>query len=179
MEKYIGDFHDLELIKRRTYPFRISLDKLDKYYNFTDKWNNNHSTNCYAYALGLDINEFKIGYCAFQPGIIYCLYNKVDIMRLHDYSFNERLLLDLKTLRINITTNNNYDWEIALFENRRDFHFIRKTDSAFWSHKKGYFNNPNYFDDNSSTIINPTDAVFKGINGQYRFVSEYKLSLKR
>ena len=48
-------------------------------------WKNNFTTNCYAFALGLDIPETRICYHAYQPGVISSTHHQAIENRFFSY----------------------------------------------------------------------------------------------
>lgn len=137
----------------------IKLDKFDIISNnhilinpFKDGWDNISTTNCYAYALGLDIGYDKLLIDEYEPGFTF--HSKLSLY------FNENELLnnvvkDLDNLEIDFRHVNDYyklnkgEWRIAIFGGHRlsddkfdDYHFMRQTCDGIWVHKKGYFGKP-------------------------------------
>lgn len=179
-ELYKGDYEDLKIIKLYSRFLKMSIRGIKNYINLdNDNWHHAFTTNCYSFALGLDIKEYKIAYCAYQPGIIYSLYSKNDIMDLVNLTYEQRMLLDFKALGIELDKQGDLNWKIALFENKRDFHFLRQMNDGIWMHKKGYVDFPSEYDDNKKIITDIDDCYFLGANGVYKKVGVYNLSLKR
>lgn len=120
-----------------------------------DYWEYDFDTNCYAFALGLDIGEYDICKNAYQPGVIYINATNKPISLLKNLSIYERIQLDLKTLKIGyseIGKNEcwhkhigNYEcifWTILLFLNDNEFHFARYNYDGKLYEKIGYFGFP-------------------------------------
>lgn len=137
----------------------IKLDKLDIISNnhilinpFKDGWDNISTTNCYAYALGLDINYEDLSISGFEPGFTAntCLpscFNGSDLI--------DNVVKDLDNLKIDFRHVNDYyklnkgEWRIAIFGGIRnsfnsfdDYHFMRQTIDGVWVHKNGYYGKP-------------------------------------
>ena len=119
-------------------------------------WENNFETNCYAFALGLDIPENDICINGFQPGIIASKIFDISLDELARLKVEDRMILDLKALKIGfklseVTMNQEYkslgnywcnSWDILLFLNENDFHFARINRNGEMYHKIGYFGSP-------------------------------------
>lgn len=58
-----------------------------------ETWDNVNTTNCYAYALGLDVPQIEIKKYAYEPGIIS---NTNTYIYLNGVSYNKCLCLSLK-----------------------------------------------------------------------------------
>lgn len=143
-------------------------------------WNNIQGTNCYAYALGLDINEKRIAKCAYQPGVMGSIMLHKPIVNIKNMTIEERMILDLKALKIYCkeieveeselkfcskrTENDNsittYYWPVAIFEdiNSDNFHFMRLTSDGTWYHKFGYFSSPHNYDEDKRIITDPREC---------------------
>ena len=153
-----------------------------------DYWEYNFDTNCYAFALGLDIRENDIINNAYQPGIIGSTIYDIPAKRLINMSYEERIILDMKALKIQFSealsteeTKFNFiknsvekTWIIALFSNNKDFHFARKNYDGKWYHKIGYFGIPTSYDSNHKVI---TDIDSCSIL-DYQYIKSYKLQYK-
>lgn len=169
---------DLRELKRQ-----INLDKKN--------WQYILSTNCYAYALGLDIPERKIKTFAYAPGTIGNA--RANLVRQRIFTYDElinNINDDLFYLGINFmectpdekTTKD--EWKIALFTSYYaymllgdyycDFHFLRERKNGIWYHKKGYFHRPNNLDSNKNIITDPRECYIKN----YDYQLTYKLSIK-
>lgn len=158
----------------------------------TDLWKNEKGTNCYAFALGLDIPEDKISKDAYQIGVLG--YNLIgyDYRDIVFFSYEERLKLDLMALRIKLKETvpdfdpiikyynekgesfTEYSWPIALFESSEDAHFLRKSNDGLWYHKYGYESEIINRDINDKIITNPKECDL----GKYKYKKTYKLTLK-
>lgn len=133
-------------------------------------WKNTCSTNCYAYALGLDVPEREIRYCAYQPGVLGGYPHSVDRKGQFTYiALIESIYEDMKKLGIEIREVapteiiSDEEWKIALFvaflsryprELCHDFHFLRQREDGTWYHKLGYYNSPTNKDYSGNIITN-------------------------
>ena len=131
-------------------------------------WINLGTTNCYAYALGLDIRESRICKSAYQPGTISGVFDPTILREYFLYSdLIKNIEKDLSALDIfyrEINFNDKIDldeWKIALFAETynndldvfvSDFHFIRANSKGVWTHKPGYFGSPSKKDYSSQII---------------------------
>ena len=138
------------------------------------EWTSGHNTNCYAYALGLDIPQYKIKYGAYEPGVI--ANSKIDFFSKEVFSYNDlinNLYLDFNALGIvfreispldKISSN---EWKIALFitwynQNLlEDFHFLRQHNDGIWYHKNGFYGDVSNYDDHGKIITNPKKCFLK------------------
>ena len=152
-----------------------------------DYWEFDFSTNCYAFALGLDVPEDTIVYNAYQPGVIGATFKNLSFSKLKRMSIEDRILLDLAVLNIKckevspnelsgyyFNWDRNYNiswWVISLFLSNDDFHFMRKSYDGIWWQKNGYFAQPNNIDLDESIITNPKKCNM----GEYKYVKSYKL----
>ena len=141
------------------YNLKINPRDLQKEINITKKdWIYRGQTNCYAYALGLDIIEQKICYKAYQVGTIGKKYYEISDKVFDLLSIEKRLYLDLESIgiiyhEIDPTEKiNPNSWNISLFSSDvyYDFHFLRKTPENSWTHKIGWFELPKNKDDNDT-----------------------------
>ena len=162
---------------------------------FRDEWKNNNSTNCYAYALGLDVAtnhmEFSTDRIIYNPGyfggkmlnspftkeeLLISILMDTDRLDLYSYSVNPSYkLMD-------------GEWKIALFgaitdeKNMfKDFHFLRQTKNGIWTHKLGFASAPIDIDSNNEKIISPTDCKleYKDDNQIYKYKYIKTLCLKK
>lgn len=156
-----------------------------------DIWINLATTNCYAYALGLDIRESRICKSAYQPGTISGVYDPTILKEKLLYNdLIKNLEEDLSTLDISyrqINLNDKIDsdeWKIALFaetynENLdvlvSDFHFIRANSKGVWTHKQGYFGSPSKKDYSNQIITDPEKCDLC----LYEYKKCYALSLNK
>lgn len=152
------------------------------------EWNCTNTTNCYAFALGLDIPESKIIKHAYQLGVIGATIKNIPLRYLKYMSYEERLFLDMEVLKItcektftdsmprfSITQKYNYNkWVITLLENEDDFHFLRKYHNGVWYHKRGYTKYPTNLDSNGKII---TDIKNCSIS-DYHYVGTYLIECK-
>jgi len=171
---------------------KMSLNKIrGSIQMYPENWINLTTTNCYAYALGLDINENNICISAYQPGTIAGINNSINKKYL-DYSvLIENIKKDLEALNIyyreieskeQIKSN---EWKIALFVERDysdsekdlllDFHFLRTNKRGIWTHKQGYYDFPSKKDYVGSII---TDLE-KCDLCSYKYKKCYALSLNK
>ncbi len=147
------------------------------------RWKHIFSTNCYAYALGLDIREKDIFEYLYQPGSFGRYLYAVNNSKYFDYSsLIEGIKRDMKELGIEIREINpeeevsEEEWKIALFtvfhanefysEYLSDFHFLRQNDDKIWYHKPGYLKPPTNKDYNGQIILHPEDCYLG--SKQYR-----------
>ena len=172
---------------------KMSLDDAKKQLRFNPRnfWNNILSTNCYAYALGIDIPEKQIANRAYIPGTIGSITFGIHSDRLIKMSLEERLYLDLNALDIKYSECNQseistdyfegdfiiYQWVIAIYLGKgEDFHFMRKSWDNEWWHKRGYsLEKPINYDNNFEKILDPEKC---NIDNSYTYVKCLKLSFK-
>ncbi|MGM9877562.1 MAG: hypothetical protein ACI33S_02830 [Bacilli bacterium] len=119
-------------------------------------WENDFETNCYAFALGLDIPENDICKNAFQPGIIAANVLNIPVSEIVKLKIEDRIILDFKVLKLgykitetderqNNRTLGNYwckSWDVLLFLKESEFHFTRVNSDGEMYHKIGYFGIP-------------------------------------
>ena len=142
----------------------INLDKTN--------WINMTSTNCYAYALGLDVPEYKIANFAYIPGVMsqsdiflpnFGLFT-YDSLINNIYSDMEALKIEIK--EINPLDDVSYDeWKVALFITKYynlldDYHFLRQSKNGIWYHKSGYNGGIFMCDNHGKIITNPKESYF-------------------
>lgn len=149
-------------------------------------WEYTFSTNCYAFALGLDIPENDIVKNAYQLGVMGAIVKNISNDELKRLSFHERLALDLEALGIKMEecsiqdssdfsigkTHTDVWWIISLLSNGNNFHFIRKSYGGIWYQKWGYIAPVINYDFDKSIITNPNVANF----GEYKIEKTYRLS---
>lgn len=126
---------------------KMSLNEIrGKIQMYPENWVNMYSTNCYAYALGLDIRQSDICDYAYQPGTIS---ETTNIFELKYFSYDmliKGIESDLELLRIayrNVEENEKLalnEWKIALFVDKYhgsliDFHFLRQKENGIWLQK--------------------------------------------
>ncbi len=166
----------------------MKINELNEHISLTtDLWNNEVSTNCYAFALGLDIPEKEITKDAYQVGILGCKVFNLDNRVINLLSYNDRLKLDLKALKISLKEIDPKDavlikeedesgslisWPIALFEDGIDFHFMRKSNDGIWYHKQGYESSITGKDSLGEEITNPKKCHL----GKYKYKKTYQLT---
>ncbi len=154
-------FKDLKM-SRQEIISAIDLEKL--------KYDYPYETNCYAFALGLDIPEKNIIPYAYQPGTIsnadFKLYENANF-KLDDIIRN--VYSDLDYLHISYRKIDFKDdllddeWKIALFtsfayrDSFSEFHFLRQLQgNSLWYGKEGYndiITNENYLGKKMVDII--------------------------
>lgn len=150
---------------------RMSLNEIrGKIQINPEYWINLYTTNCYAYALGLDLVESDICISAYQPGTI----SGVDSLGTKEYfTYNELiagiesdlniLMLNYKEVDFNYVVSEN-EWKIALFiqncscDKLNDFHFLRTVNGGVWTHKDGFVGYPTKKDYLGHIIENPVDS---------------------
>lgn len=89
---------ELFLLREAYFMTKFGIKNLKKYIDLkTDNWEYNKTTNCYAFALGLDIPENKITRRAYYGGYIYqsIVSNPKDIVDLNN---QESIELDFKAM---------------------------------------------------------------------------------
>ena len=134
------------------------------------EWINRYATNCYAYALGLDIPQSKINRYAYTPGIIS--KSNIYLPSCDEFIYEDlinNIYLDLKALGIDfreIEPNEEIEeneWKIAIFIARSygkifDYHFLREHNDGTWYHKNGFNGDISNCDCNGDVITNPKDC---------------------
>ncbi len=176
----------------------LNQENIKKLISLKEKnWENIDTTNCYAFALGLDIPERNLATNIYQLGVFYSIMNDVPFYELNMMPYEKRLLLDLKALGIKYSLSSpnenstcsynfgengiesiNYYWLISMFENSKtlDFHFLRKSMDGKWWHKEGYEGTrPTKKDKNGNIILDPRDCDL----GLYKYKKTYKLSINK
>lgn len=170
---------------------RVDLQELRNSIDVNSKrWKHFLTTNCYAFALGLDIKEKDIKNYAFQPGVIGSSFNSIDRLKFFSYSsLIDNIHIDMEKLGIDIREVDpleevsDGEWKIALFtvfhayrfysEWLSDFHFLRQSKEGIWYHKPGYYNIPTKYDYKHQIIQNPENCYLN--NKQYRKCYSLKL----
>lgn len=166
-------------IMNSDYNLKMTPEQISDKINISKKrWFNKGTTNCYAYALGLDIPELKICYHAYQPGVIS---QNFDLNNSELFSYETLINCinsDLDCLNIKareIDPNEdiaNDEWKISLFISNivlnspnliSDFHFLRNISENVWLHKFGYYGKIINFDDNDKIITNPKECNFSDL----------------
>ena len=137
---------------------RMKIERIIKSINPVDytAWVHKNSTNCYAYALGIDIPESKIGYLAFEPGSI--ALNKMNVAKddlkweLRRRTLLEKLEMDFELLGLQYefsSTEKPYEitetqdgiirsWDLVLMDSPYGIHFGWVNQDGVMLHKKGY-----------------------------------------
>lgn len=170
---------------------KIPLIELRKMITLDKKhWENIFCTNCYAYALGLDIAEFEICDYAYAPGTISNSSKSLANQEIFKYSeLIECLYSDFEALGISYREVlpqeeiNADEWKIALFttsalysnkpELLEDYHFLRQHPNTNWYHKNGWYNYPTIMDDKCKPITDPSKCYLD--RREYRKVLSLKL----
>lgn len=160
-------------MKEDKHKLKISLQNLRNMIDVNKtNWVNMDSTNCYAYALGLDIPNYNIIDYAYAPGVIsnssiflpsYKLFT-YDMLLNNIYSDLEALGVDIREIRP-LDTISEEEWKIALFTvgdygYLKDYHFLRQHKDNIWYHKNGYRGTILPYDSNGIIIRNPEDCHF-------------------
>lgn len=143
---------------------------------YPENWINVIETNCYAYALGLDIKENDICKYAYRPGSIsvnrklFVYKDEKEEMLYLKYlsydSFVDKLENDLDCLNLEYREVNpsepidSDEWKIAFLTRKdgcriRDFHFLRQNSDGIWTQKKGYYCGIDSVDCMGKTVKNP------------------------
>jgi len=162
---------------------------------YPENWTNIYTTNCYAYALGLDVNESSICRNAYHPGVMSKAFSPTI---LKETAFPYDLFIkgieqDLKALNllykevepdyiteldewkmavfIEIYTKNNTESEWLI----SDFHFLRTDKNNIWFHKQGYYGQPSKKDFAYQFITNPIQCDLNS----YRYKKCYALKLQK
>ena len=155
---------------------------------YPEVWMNMYTTNCYAYALGLDISEDDICLNAYQPGTISNTSNIVDCDIFSKRELISGIKGDLRSLGINYRRIriddeiSDDEWKIALLllkcerdHSFEDFHFLRQNQDKYWIYKCGYGGSISIKDCNEKVITDPTTAYFYN----YEYDRCYALSMKK
>ncbi len=152
----------------RQYDIRMSIDQIRAAIDLEkDGWVNYSTTNCYAYALGLDIPEGAVGYYAYSPGVIGS--SEIFLPKFRTFSYHnliENMYLDFEALGIDyreidpMEQISDDEWKIALFllyyhRQVEDFHFLRERRDGLWYHKSGWTSSIKAVDDYGQKITNP------------------------
>lgn len=163
--------------KNNVSQLRMSLEEIRNSIDLKKtEWINISTTNCYAYALGLDIPQQNIKDNAYIPGVIS--NSKMPLLPNEIFSYDELLYniyLDLKILGIDyreinpIEDINQDEWKIALFVTKvysdkgliglNDFHFLRFNNDGNWYHKCGFDGIISNYDSYEDEIIDPRDCI--------------------
>ena len=153
-------------------------------------WVNKSTTNCYAFALGLDVPEKKICEAAYVPGVMSD--NPINIASKYSFTIEELiecLESDFKFLDITFRENvskeelEEGEWLIALYvsylySNRKDrlddYHFLRLGKDDIWYHKNGFRGKVLNIDNNRQIITDPLTCELT----RREYVKTYALKLK-
>lgn len=185
--------HDYnEILSTDKKDLKMSLKSLRSKINvYKKKWIHNFTTNCYAYALGLDIPENHIKRFAYSPGGISGSKECLKTEKIYSFStLIENLHSDLDCLGIEFKEIKptekvaDDEWKIALFTSSLEFynysefiygfHFLRQSKQGNWYHKRGWFRTPTNKDSNLDVITDPSECYLKG----YDYEKCYSLKLK-
>ena len=147
-------------------------------------WKHLLTTNCCAFALGLDVMERTIMKDAYQPGTL--TQHDLDLYFTFEQLIN-CLTSDLEYLKVDYREINPLDeigedeWKIALFVQidpfmhlLSDFHFLRQINNS-WYHKQGYHGFPTNKDSYNKIITDPTECYI--CDEEYQ--KTYSLKLKK
>lgn len=162
---------------------KISVNDIVDYISLTyDYWENAMDTNCYAFALGLDIPEDEIVKNAYQLGVIGATLNDIDLKSLFKMTYEERLALDLNSMQIPFRECDPLEklkfeqYKIAMFANysiKNDFHFMRQDpDGIWWQKWGGLISYPINKDNDKKIITNPRTCNI----GDYQYIKTYALT---
>ncbi|MDE5539295.1 MAG: hypothetical protein K2J20_02270 [Bacilli bacterium] len=175
-------------MEQNKYEIRIALQELRDSIDLRKKdWINRPYTNCYAYALGLDIPEKQICSYAYSPGVIG--QSDVFLPKYRTYSYEQlinNMLMDFDALGIACREADTTDcvlddeWKIALFltgthKEIIDFHFLREHQDGIWYHKAGKQGLVTNLDDYHQIIYNPQNCILL----QRSYDRCFTLTLKR
>lgn len=159
------------LIILKVYNKIDTLSKISFLINpFEKKWRNKNETNCYAYAIGIDLSIKEIyPFERLNPGVFSDHYLDNPFTKGELLSFLES---DLDCLNINFReVSPDYklkhdEWKIAImissefsFDEQMDYHFLRQTGTDIWSHKKGFNCMPTILDSRGKPITSPVTSV--------------------
>lgn len=143
---------------------------------YPESWINMRTTNCYAFALGLDIRESSICSGAYQPGVIsgkkeldlsnrQFLYS--DLIKCIEEDLNNLGILYREIDTMDKVELN--EWKMALFVETNSecdenylsgFHFLRTNQKGNWVHKADYYTSPSKKDDFGQIIKDPKECDF-------------------
>ncbi len=146
----------------------IKVDDLKKSIDVSKReWKNIFSTNCYAYALGIDVPNDDI----YFPGIIG---GDKSLILNNGFSYSkliQNLILDFNALDLDYRESSSTDtvsdieWKIALLINEShgicdEFHFLRQYEDGIWYHKPGWIFPVTNLDDAGKIITDPSKSHF-------------------
>lgn len=156
---------------QRKHKLKMELEYLRSCIDLEKKeWINRYATNCYAYALGLDIPQANIIKYAYTPGIIS--NSDIYLPACNEFIYEDlinNIYLDLKALSIDFKEIDPTDkideneWKIAIFTAQNygrlyDYHFLREHRDGIWYHKIGWNGEVSKYDCNGDVITNPKDC---------------------
>lgn len=143
-------------------------------------WKNIFKTNCFAFAMCLDIPENNICDAAYNLGAIAVELKKYP----KNYNYEERLSSDIKALGLSYETSDEKEFyseklnsspgryfDVLFFVDdniyRPDFHFARYGKDGKLYHKRGFY-------------LPPEETTVKEIEDDgYKFVRRYRLFLSK
>lgn len=157
---------------------------------FKSEWENVGSTNCYTYALGLDITRDFLTVNS-NPGSM----SNCELGFPFDYTELVGCLeADFKTLGLSyIEVNSDYilkkdEWKIVLMATATecikytDYHFLRQTETGIWTHKQGFRYKPTDLDSRHNVIVSPEKAIIETdglfLSSRYDYLKTYCLRKK-
>lgn len=156
----------------------MDLDILRQHIDLNNnEWVNIVTTNCYAYALGLDIPQDEITRCAYELGAMYYYFSKAK----RHFMLHEKLMqLDFKTLGLSYREVKldepleSGEWKIAYFDSVYEcgYHFFREIENGIWWHKYDFGYAPTCLDDEKKIITDPTNCHinYRGLEFQKCYV---------
>lgn len=150
----------------------ITLERINEIINpFASTWHNNDSTNCYAYALGIDLSKEEIYPLSnLNPGTFsgHFLGNPFSTKDLLTYIDEDLYCLGLKSKEVDYDYKlEKGEWKIAVMKTSDfnngicDYHFLRQVSPNKWMHKKGFYTPPTNLDSRGKIIINPVDSAIE------------------
>jgi len=163
----------------------MSVEDIRNNINLNKKiWIHNLTTNCYAYALGLDVKEKRIRQFAYMPGFIGKYYYWRDNFTLT--SVTNGIYADMDRLNIGIREVDPYEeiakdeWIIALYVNMINknnlqddricgFHFLRRMEDYNWTHKPNYKKPPTTKDNQGNIITDVYQCDLQDLEYQKSF----------
>lgn len=170
---------------------RMDLNEIKgKIQMYPENWQNLKETNCYAYALGLDISENKICNFAYQPGMISETLNLPNMDHFSYQNLVKGVESDLEYLGLSYREIDPKDdiqldeWKIALMiENCNDdsedeldnFHFLRTNKNNNWVHKCSYLDPISKKDNLQQTIEDPRECELS----PYQYKKCYALKINK
>lgn len=160
---------------------------------FKEGWEHVYDTNCYTYALGLDLALTALKMRDFNnPGgfIKKDLYLPFTLDDLIANLEGDLAALEIEYKEVypdHIISDD--EWMISLMAIRArsrdfsqiysDFHFLRQTENGIWSHKKGYRFGPTTLDSLHRKIEDPLKSVVETdgfySSERYEYIKTYSL----